>query len=282
MIPAVNVAEVPKRSPLRYPGGKTWLIPHIRHWLKATAKRASHACIVEPFVGGGIVSLTAVMEGLASRAVMVDIDRDIAAFWRAALDHTDSLIERIAEFRPTRESVQRIANAMPQNVVDHGFRTLVLNRTRRGGILAPGASLSRKGENGKGVRSRWYPETLRQRLTDIGKSTDCLAFFEGNGLDMLNTLTSLKDACFFIDPPYTAAGGKGAGRRLYAHSTLDHRRLFEAMADNGSNFLMTYDCSDEIARLVREHRFHAVTVVMKNTHHVRMPELVITQESLFA
>ena len=28
--PAVNVASVAQRSPLRYPGGKTWLIPHIR------------------------------------------------------------------------------------------------------------------------------------------------------------------------------------------------------------------------------------------------------------
>ena len=32
-IPAVNVATVPQRSPLRYPGGKTWLIPHVRAWL---------------------------------------------------------------------------------------------------------------------------------------------------------------------------------------------------------------------------------------------------------
>ena len=32
-IPAVNVAAVPQRSPLRYPGGKTWLIPHVRAWL---------------------------------------------------------------------------------------------------------------------------------------------------------------------------------------------------------------------------------------------------------
>ena len=30
----VNVASVPQRSPLRYPGGKTWLVPHIRTWLK--------------------------------------------------------------------------------------------------------------------------------------------------------------------------------------------------------------------------------------------------------
>ena len=33
-VPVVNVASVPQRSPLRYPGGKTWLIPHIREWLR--------------------------------------------------------------------------------------------------------------------------------------------------------------------------------------------------------------------------------------------------------
>ena len=29
----VNVASAPQRSPFRYPGGKTWLIPYIRQWL---------------------------------------------------------------------------------------------------------------------------------------------------------------------------------------------------------------------------------------------------------
>jgi hypothetical protein len=29
----VNVASVPKLSPFRYPGGKTWFIPYIRQWL---------------------------------------------------------------------------------------------------------------------------------------------------------------------------------------------------------------------------------------------------------
>ena len=30
----VNVASVPQRSPFRYPGGKTWLVPVVRQWLK--------------------------------------------------------------------------------------------------------------------------------------------------------------------------------------------------------------------------------------------------------
>ena len=32
--------------------------------------------LVEPFAGGGIVSLTAVMEGLAEKCLMAELDRD--------------------------------------------------------------------------------------------------------------------------------------------------------------------------------------------------------------
>lgn len=67
-IPAVNVASVPQRSPLRYPGGKTWLIPHIRVWLNKV--NPAPRLLIEPFAGGGIVSLTAVMEGLVERCLM--------------------------------------------------------------------------------------------------------------------------------------------------------------------------------------------------------------------
>src|SRR5215475_1839398 len=51
----VNVASVPQRSPFRYPGGKTWLVPYIRSWLASRGGRAS--LLIEPFAGGGIVGL---------------------------------------------------------------------------------------------------------------------------------------------------------------------------------------------------------------------------------
>lgn len=62
----INVAAVPQRSPFRYPGGKTWLVPRIRQWLK---KHPAH--FIEPFAGGGIVSLTVAAEDLADRVTMV-------------------------------------------------------------------------------------------------------------------------------------------------------------------------------------------------------------------
>ena len=275
-IPAVNVASVPQRSPLRYPGGKTWLIPHIRHWLKGIEPRPK--LLFEPFAGGGIVSLTAVMEGLVDRCLMVELDRDVAAFWHAALRHGPELCEMVRHFQPTREAVDALSRQAPANVLEHGFRTLVLNRTRRGGILAPGASLIRLGECGTGLASRWYPGTLADRLSAIADHAHRIEFSEGDGMTLLESAPT--GAVMFVDPPYSA-GGKRAGQRLYAHNQLDHARLFTLLANTNTDFLMTYDRSREIENLVRTHGFRAVQVAMKNTHHARVPELVITRTRMF-
>ncbi len=277
--PAVNVAQVPQRSPLRYPGGKTWLIPHIREWLSITKPRI----LVEPFAGGGIVSLTAIMENLVERIIMVELDHDVAAFWHTALRDGNALAERIRRFTPTPERVAELERQAPCHVTDHGFRTLVLNRTRKAGILAPGASYSKRGENGKGICSRWYPDTLVARLEAINEHAEKITFCETDGMEILGPLLYGwgHSAAVFIDPPYTA-GGKRAGARLYAHSEINHARLFQMLARRRTNFLMTYDCAPEIVDLVRRYGFHAVSVTMKNAHHRYQSELIITNEPMFA
>ena len=278
-IPAVNVSMVPQRSPLRYPGGKTWLVPHIREWLA----RTEPTVLVEPFAGGGVVSLTAVMEGLVDRCIMIEIDHDVAAFWHVVLRDGTTLAERVRQFKLTRERVSKLASRGMRSLVEHGFRTLVLNRTRKSGILAPGASFTKNGENGKGIQSRWYPDTLAARLAAIQEYADKITFCEADGMQLLEPLIHGwgRSAAVFLDPPYTA-GGKRAGSRLYAHNNIDHAGLFETIARRGSNFLMTYDCAPEIVDLIRRHRFHAVSVQMKNAHHNHLLELVITREPLFS
>ena len=282
-IPVVNVAQVPQRSPLRYPGGKTWLVPHIRAWLAALE---SPKVLIEPFAGGGITSLTAVMEGFVSRCLMVELDQDVADFWDAALHHNSQLIKQIDEFTPTREKIDALERQQPTTVVARGFRTLVLNRTRRGGILAKGAALTRNGENGKGVASRWYPETIKQRLIAIAEHAGQIDFQQGNGMVVLEQMLAERlhpGTAVFIDPPYTAEG-KQAGRRLYNHNHVDHSGLFDILtriSDKGGAVLATYDESPEILALVAQHRFHAVRVMMKNTHHHPVSELVITNRRVF-
>ncbi len=277
-IPAANVASVPQRSPLRYPGGKTWLVPHIRAWLGGLDRKPN--LLIEPFGGGAIVSLTAVMEGLVERCLLAELDADVAAFWRAALhrDHGPALCKRILEFEPTLQAVEALANSQPDQPLERGFRTLVLNRTRHGGILAPGASLSRAGESGKGLASRWYPDTIVARLREISAHADRIDFREADGMRLLEEFAGTPGSVVFADPPYTA-GGKRAGRRLYTHHQIDHPRLFQLLADTAPDFMLTYDHAPEIAALVDHHQLHAVQVTMKNTHHDRVGELVITSAS---
>src|SRR5437867_5738906 len=79
----VNVASVPHRSPFRYPGGKTWLVPYLRRWVCSLPSKPGY--LIEPFAGGGIISLTALFENLVERVLMVELDDHVAAVWPAII-----------------------------------------------------------------------------------------------------------------------------------------------------------------------------------------------------
>ena len=276
-IPAANVSSVPQRSPLRYPGGKTWLIPHVRMWLTLIEPRPR--VLLEPFCGGAIVTLTAIMESLIERCIMADLDLDIADFWYAVLRHGPAMQKMIMDFNPTSDAVVQLKFSDPLYVTDRGFRSLILNRTQRQGIIAPGSSHLRSGENGKGLFSRWYPETISRRIDNIYQVSSQIEFFHSDGVDLLSRWSCVKDAIAFIDPPYTA-GGKSAGKRLYRHHKIDHENLFRILADGSIDFMMTYDHVPEIIDLVDQHGFSAIKVSMDRVHHALHPELVITRDPL--
>src|SRR2546429_844914 len=159
----VNVASVPQRSPFRYPGGKTWLVPYVRSWLRGRAIPTS--VLVEPFAGGAIAGLTAGFEGLADHVVLVENDKDVAAVWQTILcGQAEWLAETISKFELTKEHVLSVLRPDPATLRERAFATILRNRVQRGGIMAPGASLMKAGENGRGLHSRWYPETLARRI----------------------------------------------------------------------------------------------------------------------
>jgi len=156
------------------------------------------------------------------------------------------------------------------------FRTIVKNRVNHGGILAPGSGMVKRGENGRGMLSRWYPKTLKQRILDIISIRERITFIEGDGLEVMRQYADCTDAVFFIDPPYTAAGKK-AGRRLYTYYELDHEELFRIAASLQGEFLMTYDDAEGVRELAARYGFATRLVAMKNTHHAKMTELLISR-----
>ena len=267
----VNVASVPQRSPFRYPGGKTWLVPKIRQWLSIWGHRECE--LIEPFAGGGIVSLTAVAEGYVRSSTMVELDPDIAAVWHTILNGRGRLLaERIVNYDLSPESAQQSLSLAHRDKLDHAFATILRNRINRGGILAPGAGIVKNGENGKGIASRWYPQTLQRRILDIVQLKHKLKFVEGDGIGYMREQEARPDAVYFIDPPYL-----GAGRRLYTYSEIDHAELFRVAASLAGSFLMTYDAAPEIVGLAKQHGFAVRAVPMKSTHHACKNELVISR-----
>lgn len=280
----VNVASVPLRSPFRYPGGKTWLVPRVRRWLASLPKRPN--LLVEPFAGGGIVGLTAAFESLVDRVLLVELDADVAAVWETILagdaDHSEWLASRILKFDLTDDRLRETLARKPRNARERAFQTILRNRTHRGGILAPGASRLRRGENDRGLLSRWYPETLAKRIREIAAIRDRVEFVRGDGIEAILARARLAGAAFFVDPPYTAGGssgkGAGAGSRLYAHHELDHERLFEVAARARGPVLLTYDDAPEARALAARHGFRVRAVPMKTAHHARTRELLIARD----
>ena len=70
------------------------------------------------------------MEELVERCLMIELDPHVAAFWQAVLQEGEALAQRIENFTPTAETVAALAQVTLVTMLERGFRTQVLNRTR--------------------------------------------------------------------------------------------------------------------------------------------------------
>ena len=289
-------------SPFRYPGGKTWLVPYVCQWLCEIEPKPT--LFVEPFAGGGIVGLNVAHRDLINHVLLVELDEDVAAVWETILKgDAKGLADRIAGFDMSRASVQAALSRRPGTVQERAFQTILRNRVNRAGILASGAGMLRNGEGGRGISSRWYPETLRRRIVEIERMRDSITFLACDGIEVLAQFaggvsgarvreasigaaiaaSSLprsllqERAAFFIDPPYSFSG-KRAGVRLYRYHQLDHEQLFRLAAGLSGEFVMTCSNDNRARDLARVHNFDSEEVPMRSSHHVDMAELLIGRD----
>lgn len=220
-------------SPFRYPGGKSWLVPHVLGWL---ANLPRPKVFVEPFAGGASCGLAVLEAGAADHLLLVEKDRNVAAVWQAILSPDwEALCARIMAFNPTPENVQAAVN--DQNVA---FRTLVRNRFSFSGIMH-GSGYSKE--------HRWYPQTLVQRISILAAARKHITIYATDGLTVMRGLAHQPRHVFFIDPPYPTAG-----KRLYAEHTIDRPELYQATKAGGWPFMLTdEDCPENVALAQRHH-----------------------------
>lgn len=235
--------------------------------------------LIEPFAGGAIVGLSTIFERLVNHVVLVELDATVAAVWQTILspEGAEWLRAKIVSFSMIEADIDSVLGAQPQETQEVAFQTIVKNRVHRGGILAAGAGRVKHGENGRGLSSRWYPQTLSRRIADICAHRESITFIHGDGMAVLQAHQAEKDVALFIDPPYTPDSA-GPGKRLYTHHHLDHEALFELARQLRGDFLMTYNRHPNIDRYIENAGFQSRAIAMKNTHHAIQSEVLIGRD----
>jgi DNA adenine methylase len=258
-------------SPFRYPGGKSWFVKTALIWLKK--QLSGPHILVEPFAGGACISLAAVEGGLVQKAEFAEIDQNVAATWGVILNgEAEWLTNNISNFKLNRKNVKMILAKRPVALRNRAFQCLLRNRTSRGGLLTKGAGLIREGEDGNGLLSRWYRDTLVLRVKTIAALKKKLKFTHGDGFSLIEKHKNKRQSVFFVDPPYTKAAC-----RLYTHWKVNHERLFLLLSQVRGAVLMTYDDTAEIRRLAKKYGFQVKRISMTTTHHRRKRELMISK-----
>jgi DNA adenine methylase len=117
----------------RYPGGKTKLLPQISRflWLKKATT------YIEPFVGGGSVTLAVAQANPNIKIILNDRDSNMHSFWKVVASGSDNefetLIKRVQRTRPTVSLFRRLKKTPGNSTAERAFTALYTNRTAFGG-----------------------------------------------------------------------------------------------------------------------------------------------------
>ena len=75
-------------SPLRYPGGKSRLLPLVADILKSNGLERGH--YIEPYAGGSGLALSLLFGGHVDQLHINDIDKGVWAIWKSILTNTSN------------------------------------------------------------------------------------------------------------------------------------------------------------------------------------------------
>jgi len=269
-------------SPLRYPGGKGWMLEYVRLWFSLGLGHVRE--FVEPFCGGASVGLFVAAQGLADHVSLYELDPNVAAVWQTIINDEgglDWLLDKLAGFQFNEAAARWWLARDPASLDsrERAFWTILYNRLSFGGSMAGGSGLGklgRSGYKGGGWNSLWNIEVVCRRLKKLAPLRDRISFAQADALELLPELPARSTTAVLLDPPYTA-GKRRPGRRLYNHATIDHERLF-TLAATIPNVLLTYDDDDAVREMAAQHGFSYKPITMRNNKHQQQQELFISHD----
>ncbi len=258
----------PLISPLRYPGGKSFLCGYIERFL--THNNLHPRLFVEPFAGGASVSMHLLGKGLVDQVALYDLDLMVTSFWWAVFNDGKWLQNRVRRAEVTLDHWISQQKLSLDGHRTNAWKCLFLNRTSFSGILAKHAGpLGGKSQTSANkIDCRFYRNTIIQRLKELRAFRDQVV-----NVDCLDWRETIKrheklegndpNACLiYLDPPFFHKA-----EDLYNHhfSAKQHENLIAQLSTLQIPWLLSYDRCPEAIGLFRKYSLHYRTVPVRYT-----------------
>lgn len=265
-------------SPLRYPGGKSWLTPLTRLLERRHPATTPAAALTEVFAGGASVTCDLLgQRGPPRHAHLNELHGPLSVLWQVIFSPRAPELARMILTCDPAEHLDPPSCGAPLPTALH---VLARNRVQYGGIIGHAGRMTASGKERRArptrTHPRWYPDTLARRVQDLHTHASRV---QVTNTDALTLLHARQDApgVTFIDPPYTAAPDS-PGFVLYEHALLDHDELMRLAARLRGPWLMTHEHHPRILDLARQHGLHTRDLHMHGNQTSARRELLIARD----
>jgi DNA adenine methylase len=239
-----------KKSPLRYPGGKSRAVARLRSFIPEFSE------FREPFFGGGSLSFYLTQLYPDKKFSASDLNYELYCFWTQLQNNTGELTGALQQVYDSckKKDHKKAGRALFDRIMQRRNDELselqratdffVLNRISFSGVVDSGG-FSQASFEGR------FTQSAIARLSQAAPAIRSIAF---HCADYSCLLSSPGDHVFiFLDPPYySATKSKLYGRNGILHSRFDHEKLFADLQDISHQWLITYDNCPYIRSLYKD------------------------------
>ncbi len=270
-------------SPLRYPGGKGKLAPFMGFMInKMDIQRGTY---IEPFAGGAGVALMLLMEGYVENIVINDYDKAIYSVWRAIINETENLVDRIMQTSVSidewKKQKEIYTTRNTRYSLDLAFATFFLNRTNRSGILKGGPIGGMAQDGNYGLNARYNADKLIERIRAIAKYKKNIKIYNKEIVSFIEHVLPAyeENSLTYFDPPYF-----NKGPELYKNffGKEDHAKIARLILDKvPGNWIITYDDTPEIIKLYGQQSIRRYDLNYSVANTGRNSEIIVFNDACY-
>jgi DNA adenine methylase len=259
---------------IRYPGSKD---KHIKFLAPYLASGCNNRTIVEPFAGTASVTFYMLKNDMIDKYVINDIDDSVAAMWQVVKDSPETLITRIKKYIPQVSDFYDFKVNPGTTLEEKAFRKIVLHQISYSGLgpMAGGPLGGKMQTSEYKIDARWRPAKLELL---INETSALLNSVEGviTSVDWSVALSKgIRDGDFiYLDPPYYKQGPA-----LYLDGTIDHDALAKQLSDAKTNWVLSYDDTEEVRNLYSFADVKRLDVT-SHLHHKTIGDVVIVPKQI--